>query len=70
MEDVRIVPPTGFAWLKDSKHGAKRPQKQTPNTKRFKRMLIYFNTDTQYAKFRGNPLLSSHKTTLKQQLER
>ena len=22
--------------------------KQDPNTKRFKRMLIYFNTDTQY----------------------
>ena len=30
--------------------------KQDPNTKRFKRTLIYFNTDTQYAHFRGNPL--------------
>ena len=26
------------------------------NTKRFKRTRIYFNTDTQYANFRGNPL--------------
>ena len=30
--------------------------KQDPNTKKFKRTLIYFNTDTQYAHFRGNPL--------------
>ena len=37
------------------------------NTKRFKRTLIYFNTDThQYAHFRGKSPLSSHKTTLKQ----
>ena len=28
--------------------------KQNPNTKRFKRTLIYFYTDTQYANFRGN----------------
>ena len=27
-----------------------------PNTKRFKRTLICFNTDTQYAHFRGNAL--------------
>ena len=27
-----------------------------PNTKRFKQTLIYFNTDTRYANFRGNPL--------------
>ena len=35
---------------------------KAPNTKRFKRTLIYFNTDTQYANFRGNPLYqaSSH----------
>ena len=37
--------------------------KQDPNTKRFKRILVYFDTDT-----RGNPPLSSHKTTLKQQI--
>ena len=30
--------------------------KQNPNTKRFKRTLIYFNMDTQYANFQGNPL--------------
>ena len=41
---------------------------QDPNTKRFKRTLIYFNTDTQYAHFRGKSPLSSHKTTLKQQI--
>ena len=31
-------------------------QTQDPNTKRFKRTLIYFNTDTQYVHFRENPL--------------
>ena len=30
--------------------------KQDPNTKRSKRMLIYFNTDIQYTNFQGNPL--------------
>ena len=35
-----------------------------PNTKRFKRTLIYFNTDTQYANFRGNPLYQATKTHL------
>ena len=30
--------------------------KQDPNRKRFKPTLIYFDTDTQYAHFRGNPL--------------
>ena len=35
-----------------------------PNTKKFKRTLMYFNTDTQFANVR----LSSHKTTLKQQI--
>ena len=30
--------------------------KQDLNTKRFKRTLIYFNTDTQYTNCRGNPL--------------
>ena len=34
---------------------------QAPNTKRFKRTLIYFNTDTQYANFRGNPLYQAKK---------
>ena len=38
--------------------------KQDPNTKRFKRMLIYFNTDTQYANFRGNPLYQATKRHL------
>ena len=32
-----------------------------PNTKRFKRTLIYFNTDTQYANFLGNPLYQATK---------
>ena len=35
--------------------------KQDPNTKRFKRMLIYFNTDTQHANFWGNPLYQATK---------
>ena len=35
-----------------------------PNTKRFKRTLIYFNTDTQYANFRGNPLYQASKRHL------
>ena len=30
--------------------------KQDPNTKRFKRTLIYYDTDTQSTNFRGNPL--------------
>ena len=38
--------------------------KQDPNTKRFKRTLIYFNTDTQYAHFRGNPLYQATKRHL------
>ena len=42
--------------------------KQDPNTKRFKRTLIYFNTDTQYANFQGNFLNQATKTTLKQQI--
>ena len=35
--------------------------KQDPNTKRFKRMLIYFNTDTQYAHFSVNLLYQASK---------
>ena len=35
--------------------------KQDPNTKRFKRTLIYFYTDTQYANYRGNPLYQATK---------
>ena len=35
--------------------------KQDPNTKRFKQRLIYFNTDTQYAHFRGNSLCEATK---------
>ena len=38
--------------------------KQDPNTKRFKRMLIYFNTDTQYANLRGNSLYQATKRHL------
>ena len=34
------------------------------NTKRFKRTLIYFNTDTQYANFRGNPFCQTTKRHL------
>jgi len=41
--------------------------KQDPNTKRFKQTLIYFNKDT-VCKFSGKSPLSSHKTTLKQQI--
>ena len=33
------------------------------NTKRFKRTLICFNTDTQFAKFRGNPLYQAQNDT-------
>ena len=36
----------------------------TCNTKRFKRTLIYFETDTQYANFRGNPLHQATKRHL------
>ena len=35
--------------------------KQDPNTKRFKRTLIYFDMDTQYAHFQGNPLCQATK---------
>ena len=38
--------------------------KQDPNTKRFKRMLIYFDMDTQYEHFRGNPLCQATKRHL------
>ena len=38
--------------------------KQDPNTERFKQMLIYFNTDTQYADFLGNPLYEATKRHL------
>ena len=41
--------------------------KQDPNTKRFKQTLIYFNMDM-VCKFSGKSPLSSHKTTLKQQI--
>ena len=49
------------------KHNGCYRSKTKSKHKRFKRTLICFNTDTHYAHFRGNPLLSSHKTTLKQQ---
>ena len=35
--------------------------KQDPNTKRFEGTLIYFDTDTQYANVRGNPLYQAIK---------
>ena len=35
-----------------------------PNTKRFKRTLIYFDTDTQYANFRENFLCQATKRHL------
>ena len=38
--------------------------KQDPNTKKFKQMLIYFNTDTKYAKLWGNPLYQATKRSL------
>ena len=38
--------------------------KQDPNAKRFKRTLISFNTDTQYAHFQGNPLYQATKQHL------
>ena len=38
--------------------------KQDPNAKRFKRTLVYFNTDTQYANSRGNPLYQATKRHL------
>ncbi|MCB4784616.1 MAG: hypothetical protein LGB69_08545 [Sulfurovum sp.] len=38
--------------------------KQDPNTESFKQTLIYFNTDTQYAQFWGNPLHQATKRHL------
>ena len=38
--------------------------KQDPNTERFKQMLIYFNTDTQYVNFQANPLYQNTKQHL------
>ena len=40
--------------------------KQDPNTKRLKGTLIYYDTDTQYANFRGNPLREATKRHSKQ----
>ena len=37
---------------------------QEPNTNRFKRTLIYYVTDTQYANFRGNFLRQATKQHL------
>ena len=44
---------------------AEKQQNKNPDTERFKRTLIYFNTDTQFS---GKFPLSTHKTTLKQQI--
>ena len=38
--------------------------KQDPSTKRFKRTLIYYDTDTEYAHFRGNPHCQATKRHL------
>ena len=38
--------------------------KQDPNTKRFKRTLIYYDTDTQYAHFQENPRCHATKRHL------
>ena len=38
--------------------------KQDPNTKSFKRTLIYFNTDTQYAHFREILFIKPQNDTL------
>ena len=38
--------------------------KQDKNTKRFKRTLIYFDTDAQYANCRGNSLCQAAKRYL------
>ena len=38
--------------------------KQDPNIKRFKTTLIYYDTDTQYANFRGNALRQATKRHL------
>ena len=44
--------------------GSKGRSLLDPNTKRFKRTLIYFNTDTQYANVQGNPLYQATKRHL------
>ena len=36
---------------------------QDPNTKRLKRTLIYFDTDTKYAHFRRNPFCQAQNGT-------
>ena len=38
--------------------------KQDPNTKRFNRTRIYFNTDSRYVNFRGSPLYQATKRHL------
>ena len=42
---------------------------QDPNTKRFKRVLIHFDTDTQYAHFGGNFLCQARKQHLNKWLK-
>ena len=44
-----------------SPYGNRRSYIPILNTKRFKWTLIYFNTDTQYANFRVNPLYQATK---------
>ena len=40
------------------------PIPRDPNTERFKRTLIYYDTEIQYAHFRGNPLRQATKRHL------
>ena len=47
-----------------SARGAPDCPLQDPNTKMFKRTLIYYYTDTQYANLRGNPLRQATKRHL------
>ena len=63
-------PPTLFFWLTNNlKHSInynktkfhRLKETQDPNTKRFKGTLIYYDIDTQYAHFRGNPLRQATK---------
>ena len=73
-----LKPVSGWLFSKTTKVIRKRKKEkrmtasilqQNSNPKRFKRTLIYFDTDTQYAHFSRKSLLSSgHKTTLKQQI--
>ena len=57
--DIFLWKPSSIWWKKWV-----LKKKKDPNTKRFKRKLIYFNTNTQYAHFRGNPFCQATKRHL------